>query len=188
MANTVQKVITCDADTGEIIAKREHRFTYWDENKGYLLWNQKANVRTFPDVDLPRDISKNDLGCLFLLCRKMLPTANLLVVRMRRGFKPMTLAEMQSVVDLKQTQFKTFMARMTRASMIRKVTIETGGRKEYQYYLNPVYFFSGKWLSLNLYLIWHDQIDAHLPLWIKDKYQESLKDSKQSAKKLSIKD
>ncbi|MFE5319774.1 hypothetical protein ACFQ88_13790 [Paenibacillus sp. NPDC056579] len=38
--------------------------------------------------------------------------------------------------------------------------------------MNPLYFFSDRYLPLSLYLLFQEQIDKHIPDWVKQKYRE----------------
>ena len=49
---------------------------------------------------------------------------------------------------------------------------KTCSEKQVQYYMNPIYFFNGKWLSLNLYLLFKVDLDGVLPEWARWKFND----------------
>ena len=42
--------------------------------------------------------------------------------------------------------------------------------KEENYFFSPVYFFAGNWLSYDLYILFRNDLDKMLPVWVVSKF------------------
>ena len=101
--------------------------------------------------------------------------SNLLCARTNKGFRPMTIAEIQEFVGLQDRQFRVFLRKVMDYSVIRKAVITIGeDRKEHHYYMNPIYAHCGKWVNVNLYLIFKDQLDPFLSDRAKHYYRDAV--------------
>lgn len=169
------------ADTGEI--RYEHtkvvKFSLFDEDKGYMLFLNRSQVRIFPHVEWPDGVTKLDRANLFELSRHIYSNTNMLAYRgNRNSLRPMNEEQMARVVELCDKRFKTWLSRMNRLGMIARINVEIEGSVITQYYLNPLYFFSAKHLPLNLYILFQNQIDRHLPEWAKRRYADMRTDKR----------
>lgn len=173
--SVIKEERTIVLETGELMhqRKRVSKFSLFDEERGYMLFLNNNQVRTFPHIDWPDGITKIDRANLFELSRHIYSKTNMLAYRGNHDvIKPMDEYRMASIVDLCEKRFKTWLNRMIRLGMIARMTIEIEGMTVTQYYLNPLYFFSDKYLPLNLYLLFQTQIDRHIPWWAKQRFAE----------------
>jgi len=162
-----------DDKTGEIYKSNDKYVDMqFDEEKGYLFWNRKKHNKTFHDVKFPKEINWNEKGRLLELSQHVWSNTNLLAYRGNGGIKPYDEKQISKVIGLKERQTKAFIKKMIKNRIIAKTKIETGNRIEIHYYMNPIYFFSGNRIPLNLYLIFRNELDAILPEWVKEKYNE----------------
>ena len=106
------------------------------------------------------------------LAKKMCPKTNMLGYRGNGGARPYNVDKIGAVIGLKSSQSYSFVRKMMRLGMMAEVKIKSEGSVETQYYINPIYFFSGNRISLNLYLIFHHHLDRHLPWWVVHKFTE----------------
>ena len=168
-----------DEETGELQYERTRllEFSIFNEEKGYMLFLNKRNVRIFPDIDFPESFGMSDIARLFLLSRHIVGTTNMIGKRVRNGIRPMSVEDMSKIADMPYRRFVTWLNRMIRAGMIARVKVKTEETEVTQYYMNPLYFFSSRYLPLNLYLLFQEQIDRYLPEWVKRKYGEMQKDA-----------
>lgn len=185
MIPLILKTQYIDRDTGEVYAeKRKYVSPAFDEEKGYLFWVRKHNVRMFQDIDFPPELSLVDIGRLAKLSKKVFRDTNLLAYRGNGGVKPMSVDQIAEVIELKKRQAYNFLARMQRIGMIKKIDVPTkvnGKQKKVpHYYLNPIYFCSSNRINLNLYLLFQDQLDPLLPEWVKQKFAEGLERMKEA--------
>ena len=161
-----------DTRTGEIMKKSVHPITpVFDEEKGYLFWPRKSFMKSFSDIPFPKELSFKEIGQMTTLAKKMCPKTNMLGYRGNGGTRPYNMNKIGAVIGLKPSQSYSFVKKMIRLGIMAEVKIKTADSKETQYYVNPVYYFSGNRIPLNLYLIFHKQLDEYLPGWVKEEYR-----------------
>lgn len=160
--------------TGEVLQKNVRPFApVFDNEAGYLFWPRKSFAKTFLDIDFPREMSVKEIGQMTLLAKKMCPKTNLLGYRGNGGTRPYSIDKIGAAIGLKTSQSYSFIRKMIRLGLIAEARIKAGeGKPEVQYYINPLYFFSGNRINLNLYLLFHKQLDHFLPGWVKYKFLE----------------
>lgn len=162
-----------DDDTGQIL-KTNVRYVgmQFDEEKGYLFWSRKNHAKIFSDIKFPNEINWNEKGRLLELSHHTWANTNLLAYRGNGGIKAYNEKQISEIIGLKERQTKTFIKKMIKYRIIAKAYIEKGNTKEIHYYMNPIYFFSGNRINLNLYLLFKNELDIILPVWVQDKYKE----------------
>ncbi len=164
-----------NTDTGEVEHRKEMPFSLFREDQGYMLFVNKHNVRMFPDVPLPNELNKNDIANLYLLSRGIYGSTNMLAYRGSGNvIKPMAPKDMARTMDLSIDRANRFLRKMIKLGMIAKVDVEIEETVMTQYYMNPIHFFSSKYLPLNLYLLFKEQMDRYIPDWMRKKYQEMI--------------
>lgn len=162
-----------DRDTGEIYNSKVHPIApVFHEEKGYLFWPRKSFAKSFLDISFPKELSFKEIGQLTILAKKMCPKTNMLGYRGNGGTRPYNIDKIGAVIGLKSSQSYSFVRKMIRLGVMAEVKIKSEGSIEIQYYINPIYFFSGNRISLNLYLIFHRQLDKYLPMWVVHKFAE----------------
>lgn len=163
-----------DDTTGQII--KNNLFTFpaaFDDEKGYLFWTRKAFAKSFLDKPFPKEMTKLDIAHITMLSKHLWSNTNMLGYRGHGGVKPYDIDDISKAIDLKPRQTYNFIKKMIAIGMIAKVDVTIEQTKETHYYINPLYYFSNNRLSLNLYLIFRNQLDPHLPEWVKNKFAVS---------------
>jgi hypothetical protein len=161
-------------NTGEIYSNKvRHIATQFDEEKGYLFWARKSFAKSFLDVDFPKDMTMKERGQMATLAKKIWSNTNMLGYRGNGGIRPYNDIQIGQVIGLKEYQAKKFIRKMISLGIIARATVEVAGRREVQYYVNPVYFFSSNRIPLNLYLLFRKELDKVLPAWVKDEYAKA---------------
>lgn len=159
-------------ENGEVI--NENTFQYkgtFDEEEGYLFWNRKNAVKSFEGVEYPESMNDMEVGRLARLSKKIWAKTNMLGYRGNGGVKAYDDEGISKVLGVQIRQGRAFIKKMMDLGIMAKVVIETdGSKKEFQYYLNPIYFFSSNRIPLNLYLIFKDQLDTVIDDWVKESY------------------
>ncbi len=159
--------------TGEILKDNVFPIApVFDEEKGYLFWPRKSFSKCFIDIEFPKEMSFKEIGQMTTLAKKMCPKTNMLGYRGNGGTRPYNVDKIGSVIGTKPSQSYSFVRKMIRLGIMAEVKIRTSDSTEVQYYVNPIHFFSGNRISLNLYLIFHKQLDKHLPGWVKEEYRK----------------
>lgn len=164
------------SDDGEIIKNNIHHIAAaFDEEKGYLFWARKSFAKSFMDIPYPPGMNHSEIGKMAILAKKIWSNTNMLGYRGNGGVKPYTPEQIGKFIDLGPRQAGRFIDKMIRIGILARVKIETGGKKETQYYVNPVFYFSSNRIPLNLYLIFKDQLDRFLPDWVKQEFSKNNK-------------
>lgn len=168
----MNKVTNIVDDNGVIVSTKKIYFKdMFDEEKGYLFWVQTSFVKTFQDVELPKDITKPDIANLFLLSKKIYSNTNMVGYRSSGGIRPMTVEQMARVIRDTDRHTALFLNRMLKNRIIAKVNVIIGEDVTTQYYFNPIYFFSSNRLSRNLYLLFQKDLDSFVPEYAKQRFK-----------------
>lgn len=176
----MQKVTTIlDEETGEIVSRKQQGIgKRFDPEKGYLFRNQAGGFSQFYDVPFPHGMTDIEIGRMTRLAKKMWGTTNMLGYRGNGGVKPYDVDGIAKVVGLEKSQTYSFVKKMIKLGVIAKVKIESKGKTDYQYYVNPLYYNSSNRIPLNLYLLFRTQLDAYIPNWAKNLFIEQTGQSK----------
>lgn len=169
-----------DKTTGEIRKETRYRFpSAFDDENGYLFWAKEGGAKSFYNVKYPREMTVKEIGYMSMLSKEMWGNTNMLGYRGHGGIIPYEEEEIGGLIGLKSSQTKSFIRKMMKLGMMAKVVILTEGEKHIQFYISPVYFFSSKRVSLNLYLIFREQLDSVIPEWAKARFAEADRKKKQ---------
>ena len=156
-----------DADSGEVISKHEQvqNYKYFDPEKGYLFQPNRDSIKLYPGCGLPEDLTESETARLYRLSLTMHKDSNLLCYKSRNTVKPMNTAKIAAYLRLSVRRTLLFLQRMIQRRIIGRVKVKIGNSQETQYYLNPIYFFCGKWLNANLYFLFRRDLEKMLPQW-----------------------
>ncbi|WP_289049158.1 hypothetical protein [uncultured Acidaminococcus sp.] len=179
---TVLEVREIDQATGEVIAsgQRKKWFSNFRRKQGYLFKPQAHFVRVFTGIKLPSEIKSKDAYRLYLLIDRLENGTNRLVYRSDHSNLSMHIGHIADYLDIAYASASRFVTRMIRAGVMAKGTIKVGDKKNIAYYLNPLYYIRGKWLTYELYTLFQDQLDPVLPTWVKRKFAEAHRDPEDS--------
>lgn len=149
------------------------------EEKGYLLYSHGDTIYSRKSVKFPIEASKLDIANMMLLSKHLLPNTNVIGYRTNRGTKPMGVDRLGKVVGTQDRQTRRFISKMERLHLMKRVKVNTVDSfhrvsESIQYIINPLYFFNGKKLSIFLYYTFMENLDAHLPKKIQEKYKQRL--------------
>lgn len=168
---TIERKIRFDETTGQIYHSSERKISAaFDEEKGYLFWARKNFSKQFQGINFPKEMTMQEIGQMTVLAKKIWSNTNMLGYRGNGGIKPMNISHIAKTICLKDRQTRNFLNKMIKLGVIARVDIETDDRKETQFYINPLYFFSSSRLPLNLYLIFRESLDQHLPEWVIERF------------------
>lgn len=161
------------SNEGEVIKNRVHHIAAaFDEEKGYLFWIRKTHTKSFADTPYPPSMTHTEIGRMAVLAKRIWSNTNMLGYRGNGGVKPYDVEQIGKTVDLGPRQAARFVEKMIKVGMMARVRVDSSGKKETQYYINPIFYFSGNRISLNLYLIFKEQLDKVLPEWVKAEYMK----------------
>lgn len=151
--------------TGEVIEKQTLVDMAFDEN-GYLFWVKKGNIRTFLDIPLPSVLTWSERGRIEALRHYILRDNQLLVYRSHGKIRPITPAEMADIFQMSARQCKALISKMIDLHIIKPVRIS--GVTYYAF--NPIYGVKDKRLSLQVFIIFQDELKDILPKWVVAKF------------------
>jgi hypothetical protein len=167
-----------DTSTGEIHSDKTQIVNYFNE-EGYLLFVKRNYSRVFSDIRIPDEFTDSELGKIYRLQAYIQQGTNMIIKRMKRGYKPMDANDMYQSMNLSDRQGKEFIKKLMDNKIIAKVTVEYGGKGDVSYYFNPLYFHNSKRLSVGLYNLFTTDIDPYINDWVKKAFaenKETLKD------------
>ena len=97
----------------------------------------------------------------------------MLAYRTGNNIRAMEIKHIAKAIYMSERCCTIFINKMIRKRILAKAIVEIGNVRQIQFYMNPIYFFNGKWLSLNLYLLFKSDLDFLLPEWVKLKFNDS---------------
>ena len=178
MNQVLREIITIDidAETGELIneSRQERRLNKkFDDTRGYLWRSKGAGVKSFFDVPYPKEMSMIDRGRIATLAKYIWHDTNMLGYRGHGRIKPYDVEGVGALVGLNAAQSRSFVKRMIKLGIIKRIEVPFGDYLETQFYINPVYYFAGPRLSCNLYALFHLELDQYLPEWVRQEFAKA---------------
>jgi hypothetical protein len=159
---------------GEIVTGDEKRFpAYFDEEKGYLFWPRKRFAKMFSEISFPAGMTDLEIGRMTRLSKHIWSNTNMLAYRGHGGARPYSIEMIGAAIGLQSSQAHAFIAKMTRLGIMAQAKTTVKERTDVYYYLNPMYYFSSSRIPLHLYLIFRRQLDAVLPPYVIQRYNEA---------------
>ena len=102
----------------------------------------------------------------------MYQNTNLICYRKNKKYFAADVKDISRILNMSHRRVREFVERMMSKSLIAKAIINTEERIEVQYYVNPLYFHSSKYISPFLYMLFRKQLDKHLPAWVVKKFHD----------------
>lgn len=164
---------------GEIVKSSTRTVRYFDDDNGYLFWCNKEAVKSFKGYGLPKELSETETARVYRLSLTTHKGSNLIYYRSGNVIKAMTVERIAAYLNISQRQAAGFLRKMIDWRIIGRVKVQIGRNFETQYYINPIYFFNGKWLNYNLYFIFKKDLDDILPEWVKTRFNQDLRAKRQ---------
>jgi len=148
------------SDYGELIKEKNNHFTESMNEEGYRIPSHKMGARIFSDVLFPDEMTDSDIGKMTRLSKIMIGKTNMLGYRKGKNIEAYTAKEIGKLVGIvKDRPARNFVNKMIRLKVMRKLD-------DVGYYINPAYFMAnGQRLSLDLFLLFRDELKPILPDW-----------------------
>jgi len=152
-----RKIMT---DDGTIVKDTNKHFSDSLNNSGYRIPSHKMGARIFSEIKFPDGMTDSDIGKMARLSKVMVGKTNMLGYRKRGKIEAYTAEEIGGLVDLtKSRPARNFVNKMVKLHVMKK--FENVG-----YYINPAYFMAnGQRLSLDLFLLFKDDLKNIVPEW-----------------------
>ena len=175
----LQLVKNINEKTGEIISEKQKYFEDTLTEEGYKVPSHKLGAKIFSDVSFPIEMTDSEIGKMARLSKLMIATSNMLGYRSKAGIRPYTAGKLINILNLSYKRGKAFLEKMVRLGVM-----QINRRKYYniemqEYYINPAYFFAGRRIDLNLYLLFREHLDQILPEWVRLEFWKAAKEEKQ---------
>ncbi len=154
-------------DTGEIYSDKRTLIEDILTDDGYKVPPHKLGAKTFADIQYPKAMTDSEIGKMARLSKLMIANANMLGYRTGRGIKPYSEAQLIDIVKMSRFRGKEFIAKMIGLGVMQINKRIVGDVESEEYYINPAYFFAGRRISLNLYLLFREHLDEVLPEWVR---------------------
>jgi len=168
-----KRITTIDED-GVILNIKDFKYTIFDNEKGYLFKNRSYYFKGFKvDNRLSDKVSDfADIGRLHVLAENTYADTNMIAYYKNKKYYPAGIKEISEMIRLCERNTKDFVKRMINLGIMAKAIVNSNKQIDVQYYLNPLYFLSSKYLSPGLYMLFKKQLDEHLPQWVINKFNE----------------
>lgn len=138
-----------------------------------MFWRSKGSVRSFKSYGLPTSISELETARVYRLSLMLNKASNLICYRTGNAYKPMGVNKIAKHLGISARQATVFLNRMVAERIFAKAKVRFGDNVDIHYYINPIYFFAGKWLNSNLYFLFKSDLDSVLPKWVVDKFNDT---------------
>lgn len=176
----LQLVKTVNTETGEVVSNKQKYFADVLNEDGYKVPPHKLGAKLFANVAFPKEMTDGEIGKMTKLSKLMISTSNMLGYRTRSTIKPYTEKEIIEIVKLSNKRGKEFLTKMIKLRVMQIVVRKYGDIEISEYYINPAYFFAGRRISLNLYLLFREHLDQILPKWVRIEFLLSARKQKKS--------
>ena len=152
------------------------KITYLIKKKVISL---KINHITFSFLKTEDNISDKvsdfaDIGRLHVLAENTYADTNMIAYYKNKKYYPAGIKEISEMIRLCERNTKDFLKKMIDLGIMAKAIVNSNEQIDIQYYLNPLYFLSSKYLSPGLYMLFRKQLDEYLPQWVIKKFNECI--------------
>jgi len=163
-----------DTDTGQVFNVKVRTFTNFDNDKGYLFKTKDQATRSFEEFKLSEYVKdNNDFMRCHLLAEQIYKDTNMIAVRLStRRTRPMDLEDISRTIGLSYKSTKEFLSKMIKLHIMAERTDIVGDMISVKYYFNPLFFSSKKYINADLYFLFQESLDCHLPGWAKQRFHE----------------
>lgn len=172
----LQTIKSVDSKTGEVFSQKEKYVADVLNEDGYKVPVHKLGAKLFADVAFPADMTDAEIGKMARLAKLMIADSNMLGYRTRTGIKAYTEDQIIEIIHLSRKRGREFTQKMLRLKVMQCSTRKYGDIEQDEYYINPAYFFAGRRISMNLYLLFREALDPILPGWVKKEFWKSVKE------------
>jgi hypothetical protein len=158
------------SEKGELISHREIEFADSMNNKGYRLPSHKRGARFLSAISFPEGMTDSDIGKMVRLSKYM-AAGNIISKRVDAGCVPCSIADIQNILNIGNRPCRNFINKMVGMRVIKK--------KDGEFIISPVYFLlNGQRITLELFLLFREDISKIIPLWAMREFQFDEKENK----------
>jgi hypothetical protein len=160
-------------DAGVIINEKEQKFEIFGD-KGYLFKARSHFRKSYSDIklsDMVTDI--NDFAKVHLLAEHIYKDTNTIMKQVSvRKIRVADIDDISLIIGVNVRRTKEFLNRMQRLHVIAERNDVVGNIISTKYVINPLFFNSNKHITADLYFLFQESLDKHLPQWVISKFHE----------------
>lgn len=169
-----------------VVYEEEPKFNVskmWDEEIGGGIINCRNYHKKMYNNHRISDLKMGDADLLktYKLTEYIVRNTNIIGKKKGKGYG--TIGDIAAILEISEKKSREYTSRAVKASIVAKITIETGMSKITCYAFNPVYVNSCKYVPAALYNEFWEDIDKVIPEWMKDSYTRAMQDRKITNKK-----
>lgn len=156
------------ADSADTIEEKKSNGQQWHDkryskDKGYSFWLSVNAVRMFPrGTELPQDVPPLYCGYMYRIANMLQNNTNMVVKRYCNYERPAHVEDIAVALGISNRSCYRFLKDMKQKGIIKE--------QDKLYYVNPIFFICGKYLSWNLYKLFQKDLDHFLPSWVIDRF------------------
>lgn len=151
-----------NAESGEVVYSKDEDINSFDRfkdgNKGYLFIANNRKLIHSRSPGWPKDLSSKDKGQLWDLCERLETNG----IIMDRQF-PLKRSGIAKLLQLHRNSVNALLGRLTALGVARW--------HEDALYINPLYVAASSYLPPDLYSVFQQELNPHLPPWVIDKFR-----------------
>jgi hypothetical protein len=169
----IRKSYDMDED-GVIYNEKAFKFTVFDDVKGYLFRAKNHYRKSYNDVRLSRVVKDRlDFLRVHLLAENIYKDTNTIMVRVNtRNVRAADIEDIATIIDLSIKKTREFINRMKKLHILAERIDTVGELVSSKFVFNPLYFSSRKYISSELYFLFRESLDKHLPYWVIRKFHD----------------
>lgn len=161
-------------DDGVILKEKQYKYSIYDNEKGYLFRAKNYFRKSYADVKLSNIIKDRfDYMRVHLLAENIYKDTNTIMVRENsRTIRVADIDDVSKIIGLSVKKTKEFVSRVKKLHILAERVDEVGEMISTKFVFNPLYFSSKKYISAELYFLFQESLDKHLPHWVIQKFHE----------------
>lgn len=176
-----ERIITSD---GEPVGDPKVRKFYnpFQDGRGYNFKYKSTAIKSYLSIELPKCFTDNECGKMYRLSKQIYSDTNLLAKRVNNTIVPMSKQDIMEIVGVHRANFAPFWNKMLKNNIVKPVKL---GESEY-FCFNPLYYNSTQYMPLYLYIAFQEELKAHIPDWVVNKYLDMQEDEKEKTEKKTV--
>lgn len=161
-------------DTGELFNEKKSTFNPFPSDKGLLFRSRNAYRKSYQDIKLSNVIlNRFDYMRVHLLAELMYKDTNAIAIRISdRKIRMADIEDISNIIKLTIKKTREFINRMKKLHVIAERVDNVGETTMTKYLLNPLFFSTSKYLNPDLYFLFQESLDKHIPKWAITRFHE----------------
>jgi soluble P-type ATPase len=170
----IRKMTDINEDTGEIVKVTDFKYTIFDDTKGYLFRAKNNYRKSYNDIKLSSIVTNmDDFAKVHKLAEYIYKDTNTIFIRINsRRVRVADIEDIANILNICVRRAKEFISRIKKLHVIAERVDTVGDMVSTKFVFNPLYFSSKKYISSELYFLFQESLNKHLPTWVIRKFHE----------------